>query len=241
MILVFSPATLVLVAAVLGGAWVLADRNLEGANAGFVRAWAIGSGILSLPAAGGFVIGWIAHQRIWSAVSTALAAVGIVFLFQWQAGEKRDDAHINYKPAHVVAPRPAASGLAIGSPPGPDEMKPAALVAKPPADELAGPADPAVKPEREAAPDPAGGAKSAKLDTTARKPTPPPAPVVQQPAVDPFEKRLTVVVETESTPPSGPGVRPVARPVQAEASVTHPSFPGCRWATPINWVCDPPK
>ena len=186
----------------------------------------------------------------------AAAALGIVGVVMWQMSGNRDAAVVTAKP-NVAAPKPAGSSLAEVSPPAPaasqagvaeekssvvEEAERALALAKAKEDEAAAEAAKAAK-----ALQPAEAAKTAKAAEPAkveraspRKPAATTA-VTEPPSVD-LSNRTRLVVQTEAAPPppsGGPGVRPTPKTVQAaDNSQDHPSFPGCRWATPTRWVCD---
>lgn len=260
----FAPATLIVLTAILACAWMLARRNSQAlhsletfswiqltAQSWFMRAWASSAAMLAVPAVAGFGIGWAAHRKTGSAISTALAAVVVVALLLWQMAEKRDE-HVIYKPTDAPAPRPVASSMGLASPPAQPDPKADPAVPRTAADDEAQRTLARVKFEEEAAAaeavktaKAAQAADAAKAALAARHKaamaSPHAAPPMAASPVMPFSDQPRPVVESASGPPSGPGVMPAPRAITVEAPVAHPSFPGCRWATPTSWVCDPPK
>ena len=223
----------------------------------FTRAWGSSVAILALPAAAGFGVGWSAHRRGGSAAGTAIAAVAVVTVALWQMGDKRED---DSKFRRAAASAPAASGLAVVAPAAPaektdkDDVKLSIVeeaernLARAKAEEEAAKGE-GEKTARAKALQAAEAAKVAKAaeapdaEAGSQRKTGTVAPAVQ-PTADAgallLSNRTKLVVQTEAAPPSvsGPGVRPTAQPVQEEKALAYPGFPGCRWATPTQWVCD---
>jgi hypothetical protein len=247
---VLSPAAFVLLAGVLACAWVLAQHSSAATHpvetmswtqlssrSWFIKAWIWSTGVLALPAAAGYGIGWLVHRSSSSAVGAALAAVAVVFMTLWQFGDKRADAQtvVVAPPAALpaaVAPAPAASAApaqAAAEKPEPITPPAAADVAMEALKTRKQQEEPAAK---AAAQTQTPGAALARQQQAA-----PAAPMVPMLA---DRNQMFVQVET-SAPTSTAGVMPPPPSMQNDKAQAHPVFPGCRWATPTTWVCDQPK
>ncbi|HSV44327.1 MAG TPA: hypothetical protein VLJ58_00940 [Ramlibacter sp.] len=248
-----SPATLTVLAAVLGCAWMLAQhdaaatRSVEDLSwiklslqSWFMKAWAVKAAILALPAAAGFFMGWIAHKQSGSAAGSALAAVAVVSFLLWQFGEKRDhEAAVAVTRPAAPTPSPAASATETVRAQAVPEAKP-----EPAADGQAEQAQALKQLQEEAAVKAAAAEKATQAAQAAeaakvRRQQAAPAPAAPQPApvVPMLADRNQLFVQVDNSAPSTAGVMPTPRPVEAEKSQANP-IPGCRWATPTNWVCD---
>ncbi len=251
---VLSPAALILLAGVLACAWVLAQHssaashpveNLSWAQLStkswFIKAWLWSAGVLALPAAAGFGIGWVAHRSSSSAVGSAFAAVGVVFLTLWQFGDKRADAQtvVQTPPAAAAPAAPAAQPASAAEAQAPTApTAEASAAAKAAADEeMAQLKAKKVAEETAAAAAAVAQTQAAEAARARRQAAAPPTPAVPMLA---DRNQMFVQVET-SAPTSTAGVMPPPPPMHNDKAQAHPVFPGCRWATAATWVCDGQK